>query len=76
MSAILEKATNMNILTWECKHCHQQVTEHEIVAYHLVDGILYGWCLDCFSQRAPVDKNLPELSATAAVRSPVASAAV
>ena len=75
MSAIIEKATNLSILTLECKHCHQQIADHETVAYHLVAGILYGWCSHCFSQRAPVEKNLSELAGAASVRGPVASAA-
>jgi hypothetical protein len=75
MSAIFKKATNTNGLIWECKSCHQPTDEHETVAYHLLDGILYGWCPDCFSQRAPVNKNISELPGAAAVRGPVASAA-
>lgn len=76
MSAIFEKATNISILTLECKHCHQAIAELETVAYHLVDGVLFGWCPACFSQRAPVSNNLSEMPASAAVRGPVASAAV
>ena len=75
MSAIIEKATGLNILSLECKHCHQQIADPDTVAYHLVDGILYGWCLDCFGQRAPGSNNLPELPGATAVRDPVASAA-
>lgn len=74
MSAILERATNISILTWECKHCHQPIAEHETVAYHLVAGILYGWCAHCFSRRAPVEKTISELPGVASFRGPVASA--
>ncbi|HKV41376.1 MAG TPA: hypothetical protein VJX67_19375 [Blastocatellia bacterium] len=38
-------------LTLECKHCHISISIEETVAYHLVDGILYGWCQPCFSRR-------------------------
>jgi len=38
-------------LTWECKQCHQIVTDDKTIAYHLVDGVLYGWCEDCFEHR-------------------------
>lgn len=66
MSAIFESATNINKLVWECKHCHQPISEHDTVAYHLIDGILYGWCPNCFSQRAPANTIAAELSAAAA----------
>ena len=75
MSAIFEKATNLSMLTLECKHCHQAIAQHDTVAYHLVDGVLFGWCPACFSQRAPVTSNVSELPGAAAVRGPVASAA-
>jgi nitrate/TMAO reductase-like tetraheme cytochrome c subunit len=75
MSAIFERATNKNVLQWECKSCHQPIDEHETVAYHLVSGILYGWCPDCFSQREPVNKTISELSAVAALSGPGVSAA-
>lgn len=65
MAAVFEKATNINSLLLECKHCHIQIVEHDTVAYHLVDGILYGWCAGCFSQRAPVNTNIPDLQAAA-----------
>ena len=66
MSAFFESATNINSPVWECKHCHQPISEHDTVAYHLIDGILYGWCPNCFSQRAPVDSTEAELSTAAA----------
>ena len=74
MSAIFEKATNLSLLTLECKNCHQPIAEHETVAYHLVDGVLFGWCPPCFSQRTPANKIISDLAVTAAVRGPVASA--
>ena len=75
MSAIFEKATNLSMLMLECKHCHQAIAEHDTVAYHLVEGVLFGWCPACFSQRAPVNKTISEVAIAAAVRGPVASAA-
>jgi len=73
MPAIFEKATNADGLIWECKSCHQPIIEHETVAYHLVGGILYGWCPDCFSQREPIQK-IAELSSSAAITAAPASA--
>ena len=75
MSAIFERATNTNVLMWECKSCHQPIDEHETVAYHLVSGILYGWCPDCFSRREPVNKDVSGLAAANTV-SPVLAAAI
>jgi hypothetical protein len=46
--------------TWECKQCHQSVGEEHTIAYHLIDGILYGWCDSCFSQRAATNKVIAE----------------
>ena len=74
MSAIFEKATNTNVLMWECKSCHQPIDEHETVAYHLVSGILYGWCPDCFRQREPVNKDVSGFSAASIVSPALASA--
>ena len=52
MAAIMEQVTGMLKRTWECKQCHESVGEEHTIAYHLIDGILYGWCDSCFSQRA------------------------
>ncbi|HMG36008.1 MAG TPA: hypothetical protein VKM94_18880 [Blastocatellia bacterium] len=41
-------------LTWECKQCHQIVTDDKTVAYHLIEGVLYGWCESCFEYRHAV----------------------
>ena len=38
-------------ITWECKQCHRPVSDKETVAYHLLNGMLYGWCEECFAQR-------------------------
>ncbi len=75
MSAIFERATNTNVLMWECKSCHQPIDERETVAYHLVSGILYGWCPDCFRQREPINKDLSGFSA-ASIVSPVPASAI
>lgn len=76
MSAIVERATNTNVLMWECKSCHQPIDEHETVAYHLVSGILYGWCPDCFSQREPINNVGSGFSAASMVSPALASAIV
>jgi hypothetical protein len=36
---------------WECKECHQRISDEENVTYCLIGGILYGWCERCFSRR-------------------------
>jgi hypothetical protein len=41
---------------WECKQCHQQVSDSETVAYHMINGILYGWCESCFAARTTSSK--------------------
>lgn len=51
MAAIFEQVTGLLKRTWECKQCHQSVAEEHTIAYHLIDGILYGWCEACFNQR-------------------------
>jgi hypothetical protein len=58
MAVILEQVKNNNGRTWECKDCHALIAEHDTVAYHLVDKILYGWCASCFGHR-----NYPSKSA-------------
>ncbi|KAF0249317.1 MAG: hypothetical protein FD167_1280 [bacterium] len=45
--SILSQAT-----LWECKQCHHSVTEEDSVAFHLIEGFLYGWCRPCFSESA------------------------
>jgi hypothetical protein len=34
---------------WECKECFHPVADEDSVAFHLVDGVLYGWCRSCFN---------------------------
>ena len=60
MAVVFEQAKGGACRKWECKQCHQLVAESETIAYHLVDGILYGWCESCFSERA---KPIIELAA-------------
>ncbi len=45
-------ASSQNIGIWECKQCHHSVKDEESVAFHLIDGCLYGWCRPCFSESA------------------------
>jgi hypothetical protein len=45
--------------TWECKQCHQDIGEELTVALHLIDGVLYGWCEACFTNR----NNIPQPAA-------------
>jgi len=63
MAQIFEQAAGILKHTWECKQCHQNVTEDHTVAYHLIDGILYGWCDLCFSQRAELKRAVAERAA-------------
>jgi len=51
MAVVFEQAKGGAGRKWECKQCHQPVAESETMAYHLVDGILYGWCESCFRER-------------------------
>ena len=51
MAVVFEQAKGGAGRKWECKQCHQLVAESETIAYHLVDGILYGWCETCFRER-------------------------
>lgn len=41
-----------NSLIWECKECNCIVPENDSVAFHLIEGILYGWCQSCFQSSA------------------------
>jgi hypothetical protein len=38
-------------LIFSCKDCHRPLTDSETVAYRLIQGVLYGWCDACFSNR-------------------------
>jgi len=52
MARVFEQVSNIHKRTWECKQCHQSVSEEHTVAYHLIEGVLYGWCESCFDNRA------------------------
>ena len=60
MAVVFEQVKGGTGRKWECKQCHEQVAESETVAYHLVKGILYGWCEHCFRERG---KAVVELAA-------------
>lgn len=51
MARVFEQVSNIHKRIWECKQCHQNVTEEHTVAYHLIEGVLYGWCESCFDNR-------------------------
>jgi len=61
MAVTFEQATGARGRTWECKECHHLISEEDTVAYHLVDRILYGWCISCFERRT--EKALAEAAA-------------
>ena len=54
------------ILMLECKECHRPVTQTDLVAYHLVDRVLYGWCQSCFKARPARDLQVGSLAAAVA----------
>jgi hypothetical protein len=63
MNAKQKHAKEAEILLLECKECHGLVVEADLVAYHLVDRILYGWCQQCFSARPAREQLNPSLAA-------------
>jgi len=63
MAGMIEQVTGILKRTWECKQCHQHINEEHTVAYHLIDGVLYGWCESCFSQRAETNKAIANRAA-------------
>lgn len=38
-------------LTLPCKDCRRPVVNSQTTAYHLIAGVLYGWCEECFRNR-------------------------
>ena len=58
------KETQMLML--ECKECHRPVTQADLVAYHLVDRVLYAWCHSCFKARPARDPQNASLAAAVA----------
>jgi hypothetical protein len=51
------------ILMLECKECHRPVAQADLVAYHLVDRVLYAWCQSCFEDRPARDRQSGSLAA-------------
>jgi hypothetical protein len=50
MAKTNEQIHETHVRHWECKECHKIIEASETIAYHLVDGFLYGWCADCFDR--------------------------
>jgi hypothetical protein len=54
-------------LMLNCKDCRRQVTDAETNCYRLIEGVLYGWCDECYHNRYGLSKpsqketNNPEL---------------
>ena len=51
-----KEVKNTEVLMLECKECRRPVTQTDLVAYHLVDRVLYGWCQSCFKTRPARDQ--------------------
>jgi len=60
MAKIFEQVAGILKRSWECKQCHQNVSDDHTVAYHLIEGVLYGWCESCFSQRPDITRAVAE----------------
>jgi hypothetical protein len=63
MAGVFKQVAGILKRTWECKQCHEHISEDHTVAYHLIDGILYGWCESCFSHRADLKRAIAESAA-------------
>ena len=63
MSAKTKEARDTTPLVLECKECHCLVVESDLVAYHLVDGVLFGWCQDCFNSRPRTERTSQTIAA-------------
>jgi hypothetical protein len=48
---MFERVMLKETLMLVCKQCRHPVSDSTTVAYHLMNGILYGWCEDCFQRR-------------------------
>ncbi len=46
--AVMNVESSKGIKIWECKECNRSVDDADSVAFHLVNGILYGWCRRCY----------------------------
>ena len=58
MASAIVHTTGGLVRLWECKECHSLVSDDENVAYHLVDGCLYGWCRACFDAQLLLNRIL------------------
>jgi transcription elongation factor Elf1 len=65
MAKAIQQVAGVLKRTWECKQCHQQIADDCTVAYHLIEGILYGWCDFCFIKRNEISKTMAERAAAA-----------
>jgi hypothetical protein len=62
-SAIVHTTAGL-VRLWECKQCHNLITDDDNVAYHLIDRCLYGWCRSCFDNSiSKIDSNFKITSA-------------
>jgi hypothetical protein len=66
MAVTKKEAKDAEMLMLECKECHRPVTQTDLVAYHLVDRVLYGWCQSCFKARPARDQQVGSLAAAVA----------
>ena len=66
MAVKTKEVKETQILTLECKECHMPVTQADLVAYHLVDRVLYAWCHTCFRARPARDRQSGSLAAAVA----------
>ena len=53
-----KEVKDAEMLMLECKECHRPVTQTDLVAYHLVDRVLYAWCQSCFKVRERQNSSL------------------
>jgi hypothetical protein len=63
MAKVIQQVAGILKRTWECKQCHQRIADDHTVAYHLIEGILYGWCESCFSKRNEMNRAFVERAA-------------
>ena len=66
MAVKIKEVKDVQILILECKECHRPVIQTELVAYHLVDRVLYGWCQSCFKARPARDQQSGSFAAAVA----------
>ena len=66
MAVKIKEVKDTQVLMLECKDCHRPVTQTDLVAYHLVDRVLFGWCESCFKARPARDLKVGSLAAVVA----------